>query len=167
MTPEESEAFLALIDTYPLRENIDSPPRCPSCLSEQSKETGFTQTLVGGAANHFWQYAECARCGLEYCREWKEHGEGVRPNVWYTRDRGRVVRGVPSCFEDYRYACAKCGETVRRAYVDKATGIEGGTTSGYTHNVDGKWITTHRIVYRCDGCWASATIENDSHWKPT
>jgi len=87
---------------------------CPFCNSENIDELSHESTLLGSVTNrdpnHHWIYCKCKNCEQNFTQEYKLN------NVWYTFNKF-VIKGIPSCFEQYILIC-KCGGHVKRLYRD-------------------------------------------------
>lgn len=136
--------------------NPECPRGCPNAKIERTEPTSMT--LVGGGkqANHTWSPFRCLSCGTEFVVESKAG------NTWATTSRGegRVLCGIPSCFESYVYTCAKCGGDVLRHFTE----TDGETpVSCLRRTVGGD--RHYRAIYRCENCRASAEPPYD-YWTP-
>jgi hypothetical protein len=148
-----------IVAERPLAEVPTDAPTCPDCNRTPARETYREQTLLGWSGkgwspNHTWSGLECG-CGAIFVREWKSG------NVWYTRERveGRVLRGMPSCFERYTYTCAKCSGPVRREYKQlDGSPLHGGLLT----TKDGP---QYLAEYRCRVCNHGGRVERD-YWTP-
>lgn len=95
-------------------ETLSSEPKnCPICEGEKLNFQGKHSTLLGWSGevnpNHVTRFYLCRNCKLEFTVESKNG------NVWYTRAKtSSVLKGIPNCFEDYRYTCSRCSGTVTR-----------------------------------------------------
>lgn len=76
--------------------------KCPYCQSKKLKSRGYSTTLAG-MNNHEWHDYSCSDCGKRFTIERKGS------NIWMTEKGGRILNGMPSCFESYIYTCSKCG----------------------------------------------------------
>ena len=151
-------------------------PVCPYCDSDEVRMGSKCTTLVGGWCNHVWQRLECLECKMVCVREYKEHGKEPDGNVWYTEGRHakhdrdpskppRVLLGVPSCFEDYLYDCAKCGKegAVSREHL-KLHSWEPVDVLVRTIG-DGKSVKQYHTTYSCSKCGHGGFVEED-YWRP-
>jgi hypothetical protein len=157
---------LEIVAYRPLDEKPSSKASCPHCGSQRLNDKGTTTTLVGGGTgpdddwNHTWTSMSCIDCELGFVRETKQG------NVWYTKERIRsgpsvVLRGVPSCFEAYEYACS-CGGRILQRYLDANMGTPTRIISWSTAPAGGaakpkegdEMITTPHFVafMSCDKC---------------
>ena len=166
--------LLRMVTQEPLNEKPEDARgplglRCPFCGSCLARVDGESMTLVSDD-NHVWQECHCDGCRRKFTREYKEGRYGVGANVWYTEGwrsegSGRVLlRGIPSCFEDYAYAC-RCGGSIRRSHrhLDGISEINGGTCT--IINANGDWKKQYRIFFRCDKCGDEIETDDD-HWYP-
>lgn len=135
-----------IVKERPLSEDPEAHGSCPFCGAAETKLYGEETTLLGWTGpvnpNHRHQHRSCTSCSRKFIREVK----GL--NVWYTQG-AVVLRGVPSCFENYTYTCAKCGGTVRRKHYD-STGNPPKYLSASI--VDNKWVRDHTTRYTCSAC---------------
>jgi hypothetical protein len=172
--------ILDIVADRPIDEKPSSKPSCPTCGGTLLKDNGTWTTLVGGGTgpdddpNHTWASFECLACSLRFTRETKQG------NVWYTggRETGVVVRGMPSCFERYTYAC-HCGGRISSRCLDRASGAVA-TIVTWSNEEDGEdLITTPSFVVfmSCDRCgkyeqcieeyWLGARVEPRRGKKPS
>jgi hypothetical protein len=136
------DALLEMVAQKPLAQGIGTTT-CPFC------EMAHQYTLVGGIGedpNHHWVSCRCRSCGKMFTKEYK------RGNVWYTNSDAMVLRGVPSCFENYTYTCATCGADVERHYreLDGVTPLKGQGLC-YSNGPNGM-EPQQRCFYECDVC---------------
>ncbi len=87
---------------------------CPYCNSRNVKINSHSSTLVGGDPdpNHHTIHAICLECNKEFLQEYQH------ANVWYSEiinEESKLLKGLPSCFEDWIYTC-ECGGNIRRQY---------------------------------------------------
>ena len=152
------------------RYTLNDLPHCPHCGSGVAQDMATVTTLLVGVIgidivkhpeqdpNHKWRSVVCKECGGSYCIE------STYANVWVTigldtpidgqpeaesQKERLVVRGLPSCMEDYVYHCAKCdGGLVRREYWQLYTDkpLEGSCLSVH-HGVK-----QYRPTFHCDKC---------------
>jgi uncharacterized protein with PIN domain len=122
---------------------------CPYCNSDNVKINSHSQTLVGGDPdpNHHTIHATCLSCNKDF---WKEYQHA---NVWYSEPLGEeklLLKGLPSCFEDWVYTC-ECGGHIRRSHkeMDGVTEAKILTLGGI-----GK---TFRVFWTCDSCGTEET----------
>jgi len=153
-------AFLDIVKERP-DWSIKSKPVCPFCKSTNVKKGGGVTTLVGGKYNHIWNECECRKCHEKFTLETKERGRLLKPMRWYTK-KGKILRGIPACFECYIYTCKKCNGNVVRKYVrlDSNEPVEI-LSSGTDDN--GVWCNKYRIIFRCESCGAEVESENDNY----
>lgn len=153
-------SILDIVKERPLTEGPDDPAHCPYCDSTNVKVRSRSSTLVGYTGpvntNHQWHESECERCETLYVREIK----GL--NVWYTPHRDhrkpQVLKGIPTCFEDYQYTCAKCSGPVLRTYRD----LRGNPTQSLcTNRVDGKDVREYTVHYNCTQCGHGGEVDQD------
>jgi len=133
---------------------------CPFCDSKNVEELGHEQTLVDGCEgndpNHHWHLHLCKECLMEFTVESKE------ANVWYTF-KNKVMRGIPTCFENYIYTCNFCfGDVYRAEYeLDGETKITDGILVYEPCNKP-----MFRTFYECDDCGDSVESINRYYIKP-
>lgn len=142
-----------IVTQRPISEAPTDPSRCPYCESTDTKVVRRYSTLLGFSGpvntNHQWYESLCSGCKRLYTREVK----GL--NVWYTGERTQdgaapqVLRGLPSCFESYKYTCSKCSGPVLRVHRDRAGNP---TTSLSSSTIDGVWVRHYTIHYNCTQC---------------
>lgn len=148
------DSLLALVKNKPL---IESKPTCPFCDSTDLIKHDTRQTTLGGIGkgnpNHFWEYTSCTQCQSSFLRE---HKDG---NVWYTQE-DRVLKGIPSCYENYILTCAGCDGDVRRRYtqLDGETPLVNGVMRS---GPDGK---NYRCFFSCDECGVGIEYPNE-YWR--
>lgn len=142
--------------------SIGYRPVCPYCFSNkvrihQSMSTAVTRN------NHVWKKCECDKCSKTFSFEVKEGSEDTEEIRWYVSDEGKILKGIPGCFEYYIYTCNKCdGDVVRkhlRIGSDEECTI---LSSGPDEN--GVWTKHYRDVFCCKGCGQSVESENDHYW---
>lgn len=127
--------LLGFVVNEPITEKPSDRPTCPWCGSTDIEKSASYQTLVGGSTdidldpNHHWGHYTCHSCKSLCIREFRSG------KVWYTLN-GKLLRGVPNCWESYVYKC-KCGGDVRRK------------------------DTNDRFLFECASCKSSITTEND------
>ena len=117
-------------------------PACPMCGGDyRIGETCTTLLGFSGSVNpnHVSKLCICVSCGFTFTVEEKSG------NVWITKD-GRVLAGMPNCFESYIYTCAFCGGSVARKHtkLDGITDVQSLLTTK-----DGP---QYRTFYRCQAC---------------
>jgi len=144
--PRGTEALADLVKNRPMAHVL--PPKCPYCKDEKMKETGHSQTLLGGDPdpNHHWRGFRCAACGSEFVYQHKyDHG-------WFTF-KNHCIAGVHACYEPVEYACAKCGGPVRPECRD----LDGKTPHGPFLGMSfegGVAKRNYRTFWKCGGCGA-------------
>ena len=147
-------ALLTFVRQQLLAEKPSDNPHCPHCGSLKVRQTEHSHTLIGGGdgtadgdPNHNWVHYHC-RCGQPFVREYKDG------NVWYTdaRGSGRVLLGVPNCFERYVYTCRACGGDVNRRHtaMDGITPV-GSLSSSWSDGAK-RYVPKYRTFYACDLC---------------
>jgi len=135
---------------------------CPCCRSESVRQEGETSTSVGcfpgEDPNHHRVQCWCEKCGQSFTKEWKYK------NVWYTSG-GKVLRGMPSCFESYVYRCLKCDGDVRREYTELDGETKAVNLMAVNEGKRGrqKWVRKYRTFYSCSGCGKRTEVE-DEYW---
>lgn len=159
--------LLEIIQQTPLPEKKWRDIECPYCGSEHVEVESTSHTLVGYPGkfddrNHYWYHCLCKSCGKNCIKERKGK------NVWYT-EKGRVLKGVSSCFENYIYTCKSCGGDIVRKHtkldgreldrikLDEETEIVGLSTK----HIDGKWVKQYRTFYYCKSCDIKIETETD------
>jgi hypothetical protein len=113
-------------------------PECPNkCVNAMQEYKGTISTLVGWSTgedpNHKWSTYLCSSCKEEYVIERKKN------NYWLTV-KGKLLLGVPSCFELYIYTCICGGEITQK-----------GSTS-VSKKVGDTWHTSYPRVFTCNKC---------------
>lgn len=102
-----------IVKDRPCKENYGDPVVCPQCGGTPKYQGGEETSLgdiAGGDINHKTDIYICG-CGLEFTRHSR------RFNIWYARKgTGELLRGVPSCFENFLYHCQRCDGLVERNY---------------------------------------------------
>lgn len=167
MTQQELKKIEDLVAVKPIPEEGDharGKAVCPYCSSTDTWIEAVETTLVGGRDfwrdNHAWSYCSCSACKKKFVRESK-YGY-----VWYTdkRYQGRVLCGMPCCYENYVYPCgvSGCSGEVRSHYTDLK-----GQPTDMLHSVmiDGKSVPQYRVFYICDACGARNETA-DKYWCP-
>lgn len=134
-------------------------PICPFCNSKKVSKGGHTTTLIGHFGggpdpNHQWVNCTCKKCKEQWTMEYNGHHK-YGYNVWYTKDR-KVLRGLPTCFEGYRYTCRYCGGDVHRYNCNKGTHQR---TEILTYGGDG--IKHFDTYFRCDHCNIEVQCSNE------
>lgn len=145
---------------------------CAVCGSTDIRDGGVARTLAGWAQpaglsrreavvhpqnpNHTSRHIHCNACGSDLAYEVKGG------NVWYSERLGRVLAGIPSCFEPYTYTCRHCNGTVKRHY--RTSDDRPARGLGH-HNVDGQWIKNYYTVFRCEDCQAEVRSEQEYYRK--
>lgn len=150
-----------IVAQTPLAELPTDAPHCPDCGgTDKLADKGVESTLVGWMGgdwdpNHKWHYFDCG-CGKSFIRETKT------ANVWYTRDRreGKVLLGMPSCFERYIYSCRACSGIVKRTY----TNLDGSPLKG-SMLVTTKDGPQYRTAYQCESCGHGGVVDSD-YFRP-
>lgn len=154
--------LLAFVKEAPAGEKPSHKATCPFCSSQEVNSYSSESTLVGNPpgkdgidddCNHVWTRFACNHCGEKFTRETKSG------NVWYTKGK-KVLKGMPSCFEDYIYTCRCCGGEVRR----KHKCLNSDEEPVMLTFKDGKKL--FRIFFECKGCGKSIQTPED-HWWPT
>jgi len=115
---------------------------CPNgCKAPQNLGSTMT-TLVGYTdgvdRNHRWTDVECSKCHMHYTLESKAESKDLE-HRWLTKD-GKILFGIPACFESYIYTC-KCGGDITK---------EGSIST--SKMVDGKWTTYYPRTFSCNKC---------------
>lgn len=150
-----------IVKQRPLTERSKDTITCPACGASGIRARGIMSTAVSGPFNHYTEDCKC-RCGQWFKRECKEHGVSGEGNVWYCwNDR---TKGMPSCFENYKYECTKCGGVVRRKYLGLNDDNEQ-TALIVSRLDDGTYMRHYRTFYLCDGCGHGGEVPYD-YWTP-
>lgn len=148
--------LLDYIQQIPVKESGEI--ECPSCLSMDVHIAEEVTTLLGGPKdnNHVWKTCICRSCIEKFTCESKN---GYR---WITQYHGRVISGVPACFERYVLTC-KCGGDFKREYMNM-DGVTPATCLA-TRIDNGKAIREYRTFWNCEQC--KTRIETDyDYWTP-
>ena|SRR3990167_812170 len=155
------EALLSFVLQKPIDEKPSADPvHCPDCGHSFPNRGIEGTTLIGGGdgtwdgdPNHTWtQYGGC--CSLvSFTRQTKSG------NVWYTYNGGRVLRGMPNCFEGFIYTCAKCHGDVMRYYRELD-----GITPARSISYRGDGLRYYRTVWCCSTCGVSTETLYD-YWN--
>ena len=145
--------FLDIVSNKPEKIN-HKKHNCPYCGSKKTKIELGSQTLVGylgkkDNVNHYWDNGHCEGCLKEWTVEY------VGKNTWLTSNQ-KILRGIPSCFENYTYSCNKCNGEVRRSHYNKGT--RDIAKSLITIIGDDKQYDTY---FRCEKCGQEAKSFND------
>jgi len=159
--------FLELVTERPDPKLWKKKIFCPYCKSKEIQQFGTSTTLVGYYGkdmNHTHTRCRCMKCNKNFTRETKGYD-----NVWYTATNGKVLLGIPYCFEGYIYTCKHCGGDVTRNWYDVATEQEtpkiemGGSLVQMlsTRVEDGKSIPRQYPVFRCKECGKEIRSTND------
>jgi predicted nucleic-acid-binding Zn-ribbon protein len=151
-------------EPLPPLEINEQPGFCPYCGSNNVDEKKGESTCVGYFGywnlNHRWNSIICRDCGESCTREIKGNNE------WYTSNKDRslpgsvVIKGLPTCFENYTYKC-KCGGIIVRKYLNLDNDNDAKVLS--SKNDNGVWKKMYRIFFVCDKC-GSHEME-DEYWK--
>jgi len=130
---------------------------CPYCKSKEVQTFGTRSTLVGYSGvdrNHTWTECRCRECQKEFT--WETKGSD---RVWVTDPDGKVLLGIPRCFERYTYTCKHCGGDVQLKHFNIEDDKE--ATTGLSYSVvDGKSTAHQYHVFQCDGCGEKVKTEN-------
>jgi DNA-directed RNA polymerase subunit RPC12/RpoP len=141
-----------------LRERPSGKVSCPYCGGHKVRLRGHSHTLIGGGdgtpngdPNHNWVDYSCSDCGQSFVREYKSG------NVWYTdsRQSGKVLRGLPNCFERYVYTCAACDGEVTRRYADMDGTTPVTSLSSSWEEEPKRYVRHYRTFFGCASCGAS------------
>lgn len=166
--------FLSIVTQRPEELDKDNP-FCPFCGSHNLHLYNHIQTLVGGRGidpNHHWMYFTCNSCQQKFVMEFK----GIRTpnttpllkrifkfnefyNVWYTQNN-KILRGIPSCFENYIYTCNKCGGDVHRHHFDRGTRNDATMLTDWLGD-DADQHRSYTIHFICQKCGAEVQSFND------
>ena len=159
--------FLKLVTERPDKKLWKKGVFCPYCKSKDVVTFGTSTTLVGYFGknmNHTHTGCRCSKCNKEFTRETKGYD-----NVWFTDPHGKVLLGIPYCFEGYIYTCKHCGGDVVKVWFDVATDketpiveINGSLMQILSTEVkDGKSIRRQYPVFKCKQCNKEIKSEND------
>lgn len=151
--------FLDLVTDRLAPELDHEKPICPFCNDTKVRKDGRVTTLIGQIGdgpdpNHQWVNCTCESCNKSWTMEIKgedEHGY----NVWYTKD-GKILKGLPTCFEAYRYTCKQCSGDIVRHNYDKGTRQ---TSQSLWYDGDGN--KSFDTYFRCDGCGVEVQCSNE------
>lgn len=137
-------------------------PICPYCNSHKVTKGDHVTTLVGWVdgpnPNHQCVKCTCKKCKKIWTMEYKGDYE-FGYNVWYTtgdRIKGKIIRGLPTCFENYIYTCKYCGGDVCRYNYEKRTRNEAKCLSW-----DGEGNKSFDTYYRCNKCGREVKCSNE------
>jgi len=153
--------FLDIVNERP--DPFMKSPKCPCCGSDNINCGDASSTLVGGNnVNHHWTECQCNECQSKFTFEKKGHG--LISNCWVTCN-GRILHGIPSCFESYVYTCHECGGEIRRSSYDLNSGDKVSTL--IYDIVDGKSVPKFRTLFECDNCDVSMEItDSNTYYHP-
>jgi hypothetical protein len=150
---QEWKTFLSFVKERPNPDLKIDEYICPYCLSSDVETKGSSATLVGGRkeddVNHVWTKCSCKSCWNSFVHEHRHN------NVWYT-SQGKILAGIPSCFESYIYTCSSCGGNVHRHYreLDGITKTNGFLKTAYDEN--DIWTKYYKVFFECENCKKSA-----------
>lgn len=145
--------FLELVKERPDTKLWKKGIFCPYCKSKNVDNFGTISTLVGYIGkdmNHTHTKCRCNDCGKEFTRETKGYD-----NVWFTDLNGKVLLGIPYCFENYVYTCKHCGGDVIKLWFSIDT--DGQLIPLSSDVTDGNSIP----VFKCKQCGKEIRSEND------
>jgi len=149
--------FLELVTERPDPKLSKKGIFCPYCKSKEVQTFGTRSTLVGYFGvdrNHTWTECRCSKCQKEFTWETKGFDR-----VWVTDPNGKVLLGIPRCFEYYVYTCKHCGSDVKLKHFNIDDDKE--ATTGLSYSVvDGKSTPHQYHVFQCDGCGEKVKTEN-------
>ena len=163
--------FLELVTERPNKKLWKKGIFCPYCKSKDVVTFGTSTTLVGFVGknmNHTHTGCRCSKCNKEFTRETKGYD-----NVWFTDPYGKVLLGIPYCFEGYIYTCKHCGGDVIRTFFNVVDDKEAqhliinDKDSGQilsTEVKDGKSLRRQYPVFKCKQCGKEIKSENDHMW---
>ncbi|MFW5890946.1 MAG: hypothetical protein ACOCUI_01905 [bacterium] len=134
---------------------------CPFCDSTEVEKLGGHTTLVAGSGdpNHVWTFLRCKKCGN------KSTHEHIDYNTWYTLgiQGSKILKGIPSCFENYIYTCKFCNGEVVRKYYGKKSNKKVKVLSTILNEETGEFEKQYKTVFECRDCKKS--IESDvDYW---
>jgi hypothetical protein len=127
---------------------------CPFCNSANYQSKGIRSTLLA-FNNHTWNHRKCNGCQKNYVVEEKSG------NVWVTDENANVLKGIPSCYENYIYDC-NCGGKVKREYRGLDNKPTNFLSSSSTEN---GWVKHYKTFFKCDTCHTEIETENDYYKK--
>ena len=151
---EEANRLYSLVTQRPDLTLSKSVIICPfKCRKSTIRVHSIVNSCVGGYPdpNHYWVTCKCEKCNKDFIQEYKTD------NVWYTAEN-KVLKGMPSCFENYIYTCAYCSGEVHRKYTE-LDGVTPTNSLGSKINEEGVWERDYREFYCCQKC--PATIEKE------
>ena len=103
----------------------------------------------------------CTECHCDDChKDFTIESKGPR-NVWFTDSNGKVLLGIPRCFESYVYTCKHCGGDVHRKYYDIKDDKELINTGLVYSMIDGKMTAQQYPVYVCSKCGEKIRSTNE------
>jgi DNA-directed RNA polymerase subunit RPC12/RpoP len=151
--------FLELVTERPNPKLWKKGVFCPYCKSKDVTTFSTRSTLVGYSGknmNHTHTECRCNKCNKEFTRETKGFD-----NVWFTASDGKVLLGIPYCFEYYVYTCKHCGGEVIVHHFDNQTNEECKYCLNYkTDEADGKMKPQFYNKFICKSCGKEITSEN-------
>ena len=154
--------FLELVTERPDETLIGKKIFCPYCGTEEVQTFGTRSTLVGYVGidrNHTHTECKCSKCNKEFT--WETTGFD---RVWVTDPRGKVLLGIPRCFESYIYTCKHCGGDVLRKYYNVKDDKEV-TSISFTvsSEKDVPTIPHQYCVYECQKCDKKVKTSNERY----
>jgi DNA-directed RNA polymerase subunit RPC12/RpoP len=151
--------FLELVKERPDPELWKKDVFCPYCGEEKNIQNFGTRTTLvgyfGKNMNHTHTHCRCMKCNKEFTRETKGYD-----NVWFTAPDGKVLLGIPYCFEYYVYTCKHCGGDVKLHHFDNITKEPAKCLSYKTDETDGKMKPQFYNVFKCESCGEEIVSEN-------
>ncbi len=154
----EYNAFLDIVTQKDDPKINRNKPKCPFCNSKKVNFQETSSTLVGGYNNHIHYDCTCIKCKQSFEMEIAEKGRRNSYIGWYTKD-GRVLGGIPGCFENYIYTCKKCGGDVKRHCFELNSDIPVKYLSS-APDKNGVWKDDYRNVFKCESCGIQIESKN-------
>ena len=152
--------FLELVTERPDETLVGKSIFCPYCGSEEVQTFGTRSTLVGYLGidrNHTWTECRCSKCNGKFTWETKGFDQ-----VWVTAENGKILMGIPYCFENYIYTCKHCGGDVYRKHFNIDDDEE--ATGGLSFSVkDGASVAHQYTIFECEDCGEKNKSENDQY----
>jgi hypothetical protein len=152
--------FLELVTQRPDPKLWKKGTFCPYCKSKNVQSFGTMTTLVGYAGkdmNHTHERCRCTECNKEFTRETKGYD-----NVWFTDPDGKILLGIPYCFEHYVYTCKHCGGDVVHKFYNISDDKEAQFVTVTVSSQKGIPSVHHQYcVFECQQCHEKIRSEND------
>lgn len=148
--------FLELVTERPDETLIGKKIFCPYCGTEDVQTFGTRSTLVGYVGvdrNHTHTECKCSMCEKEFTWETKGFDR-----IWVTDPNGKVLAGIPYCFERYIYTCKHCCGDVELHHLDNET-HEPAKCLSWKLNDEGRKADFYN-KFVCKSCGESIISEN-------